>query len=95
MHNMLNIINTAVCYMWKLLREEILRILITRKTFFSIALILYLFERVDVHYTHCGKHSMMYVSQIIKLYTLNLYSAVCQLYLNKPWRKKIFLKNNE
>ena len=32
---------------------------------------------------------MMYVSQVIMLYTLNLYSAVCQLYLNKiggvPW----------
>ena len=29
----------------------------------------------------------MYVSQIIMLYTLNLYSAVCQLYLNKTGRK--------
>ena len=26
---------------------------------------------------------MMYVSQIIMLYTFNVYSAVCQLYLNK------------
>ena len=26
---------------------------------------------------------MIYVSQIIMLYTLNLYSAVCQLYLSK------------
>ena len=31
---------------------------------------------------------MMYVSQIIMLYTLNLYSAECQLYLNKTGRKK-------
>ena len=31
---------------------------------------------------------MMPVSQIIMLYTLNLYSAVCQLYLNKTGRKK-------
>ena len=30
---------------------------------------------------------MMHVSQIIMLYTLNLYSAVCQLYLNKNRRK--------
>ena len=29
----------------------------------------------------------MYVSQIIMLYTLNLYSAVRQLYLNKTGRK--------
>jgi len=31
---------------------------------------------------------MMYVNQIIMLYTLNLYSVVCQLYLNKTERKK-------
>ena len=31
---------------------------------------------------------MMYGSQIIMLYTLKLYSAVCQLYLNKTGRKK-------
>ena len=31
---------------------------------------------------------MMYVSQIVILYTLNLHSAVCQLYLNKTGRKK-------
>ena len=31
---------------------------------------------------------MMYVSQIIMLYTLKLYTAVCQVYLNKTGRKK-------
>ena len=31
---------------------------------------------------------MMYVSQIIMLYTFNLCSAVCQLYLSKTRRKK-------
>ena len=31
---------------------------------------------------------MMYVSQIIMLYTLNLYSAVCQLYVSKAGRRK-------
>ena len=31
---------------------------------------------------------MMYISQIIMMYTLNLYSALCQLYLNKTERKK-------
>ena len=30
----------------------------------------------------------MHVSQIIMLYTLNLYSAMYQLYLNKTGRKK-------
>ena len=32
---------------------------------------------------------MVYVSQIIMLYTLNLYSTICQLYLDKTGRKKI------
>ena len=32
---------------------------------------------------------MVYVSQIITLYTLNLHSAVCQLYLDKIGIKKI------
>ena len=31
---------------------------------------------------------MMYISQINMLYTLNLYSAVCQLYLKKTGIKK-------
>ena len=31
---------------------------------------------------------MTYVSQIIMLYTSNLYSAACQLYLNKTGGKK-------
>ena len=37
---------------------------------------------------HCINHFMVYVSEIIMLYTLNLYSAVCQLHLNKNWKKK-------
>ena len=49
--------------------------------FFSISLILCLYEMMDVHWTY-DNHFMMYVSQINVLYTLNLYSAVCQLYLN-------------
>ena len=31
----------------------------------------------------------MYVNKIIMLDTLNLYSAICQLYINKTGRKKI------
>ena len=30
----------------------------------------------------------VYVSQVIMLYTLKLYSAICQLYLNKTERVK-------
>ena len=43
---------------------------------------------MDIHQTYCGHHFMMQVSQIIMLYTLNLHSAICQLYLNKTRRKK-------
>lgn len=32
-----------------------------------------------------GNHFTMYVSQFIMLFTLNLHSAVCLLYLNKTW----------
>lgn len=43
---------------------------------------------MGIHSTYCGNHFMMYTSQIIMLYTLNLYSTICQLYLNKTRRKK-------
>ena len=56
--------------------------------FFSISLILYLHEMMDVNYTYCDNNFMMYVSQITMLYNLNLYKAVCQLHLNKTGRKK-------
>ena len=42
---------------------------------------------MDAHQTYCGNNFMMYVSQIIMLCNLSLYSAVCQLYLNKTGRK--------
>ena len=34
----------------------------------------------DIHQTYCGYHFMMYVSQVIMLYTLNLYATLCQLF---------------
>ena len=34
-------------------------------------------------------HFMRHVSQTIMLYTLNLTSAICQLYLNKTGRKEM------
>ena len=37
---------------------------------------------------HCDNHFMIHVSQIIMLYTLNLYNALCQLYLNKTGKRK-------
>ena len=67
MYNMMNKINTAVCYIWNLLGEQILRVLITRKNFFFFFLSLY--ERMDVHESYCGNHFMVYVSQVIILCT--------------------------
>ena len=37
--------------------------------------------------TYCDNHFMMYLSQIIMLYTLKLYSAVCQFYLHKTGKR--------
>ena len=42
---------------------------------------------MGVHYTYCGDHFMMFVSQIITLCNLNLHSPVYQLYLNKTGQK--------
>ena len=39
-------------------------------------------------------HFMVYVNQIIMLYTLNLCSAVCQLYRNKTGRNKQMKRQN-
>ena len=46
---MINIINTAVYYICKLLREKILSSHYKDYFFFSISLILYLYEMMDVH----------------------------------------------
>ena len=59
-----------------------------KENIFSISLILYVYEMRDVHCICYDNHFMMYVSQIIMLYAVNLYSAVCQLYFNTTGRKK-------
>ena len=42
---------------------------------------------MDDDWTYCDNHLIMYVSQIIMLYTLNLYNPVRQLHLNKTGEK--------
>ena len=81
MYNMIKIINTAIYYIWKSLREGILRILMTRKNFF-ISLILYLHEMMNspLNNKFHGHHFMKYVSQIIMLYTLNAYNSIHQFW---------------
>lgn len=39
----------------------------------------YLYEMIDVNQTYYGTHFTIYVSQVTTLYTLELYSAVCQV----------------
>lgn len=41
-----------------------------------------LYEIIDVNKTCCGNYFIIYISQIIMLYTLNAYNAVCTFYLN-------------
>ena len=53
----------------------------------SFSFIVYLYEMMNVHWTYCGNHFMMYTSQIIRLYTLHAYSSVCQLYLTVKGKK--------
>lgn len=43
---------------------------------------------MDVSWTHCD-HFTIYVSQAIMLYSLNLCTDVCQLFFNKPEKKKV------
>ena len=74
---MMTIINTAVWYIWKLL-GEIIKVLSTRKKkFFGIHMRWWLLTKPIVVMISSIYKSNCYV------YTLNLYSVVYQLYLNK------------
>jgi len=57
---------------------------ITRKKLFFVSVILYLYEMMEVHFDNCF---MIFVSQIIMLYTLNLYNNEYQFYLNNNWKQ--------
>lgn len=59
-----------------------------KKYLFFICLVGWLLcEVMDVNKIYCGNHFAIYVSQIMMLHALNLYSAICQLYLNKTMGK--------
>jgi len=49
----------------------------------------FFFFKKRVHWIYYGNYFMMYVSQMIMLFTLNLYCAVCQLCLNKTGEKMV------
>ena len=48
---------------------------------------MYLYEKMIISRTYCGNTIPTHVNQTIMLYTLNLYSDVCQLHLNKTGGK--------
>ena len=77
------VINSVMCYICKLRVNSKSS---HQKKKITFPFILYLYDMTDIQWTYCGNHFMMHTSQIIMLYTL--YSAICQLYLNKTGRKK-------
>lgn len=76
MYNRISTINIAVHYIQKLLKEQNPKSSHHQEIFFSTSYSLYLYEMMGVHKTYCGDYFLMYASQIMMLYTLNLYSAV-------------------
>ena len=46
---------------------------------------------MDVTITTCSNHCAIHISQIIALYTLNLYSVVGQLSLNKTGGNNMYI----
>lgn len=58
----------------------------SRRNCVSISLI-YVCEMIDIQQTYCGNHFVMDVSQIMVLYTLNVYPVVCHLHLKKTGRR--------
>jgi hypothetical protein len=79
MYNMINIINTVVCYTWKLLRKEILRALTTHKTL--LPFILYFHEMCSLNLVWSSFHDIYKSTNYavhLKLIQCTLYSAVYQ-----------------
>ena len=56
------------------------------KNFFliSFSLMLYLSEMMDAHWTYCGHHFVLQGRQIVRLYAVNLGSAVVNHVSVKP-----------
>ena len=87
MYNMINTIDTAVCYIWKLLN----RVNPKSSHHKEKTLFFYFFNFVSIWDDGCSLNllwsSFRDISHIIMLYTLNSYSAVYLLYLSKTGRK--------
>ena len=87
-YDMTNRINTDARYIWKSVTVNPMGSDRNESIFF------YFFNFVSISYDECSlnwdNNFMMYVSQIIMLYMLNMYSVVCRLYLNKTGRKNYY-----
>lgn len=72
--------NTPVWYIRKMVRKQVLRVLITRKiTFFPFFFCIYM--RCWTFARHIVLVISQYVSEVVMLYGFGLYSAICQWYL--------------
>ena len=67
MCNMINIINTAVCYIWKLVKVNPMWVLMTKKIIFSIYSIILSIWDDGYLLNICGNYFMFYVGQILML----------------------------
>ena len=83
MYNMITTISSALCY--KVL-EGVNHKSSHQKTK-SLSFILYLYEMMDAHYTYFGNHVMVWLSQIIILYTVT-YSVLCVNYISIKLQRK-------
>ena len=77
MYNIMTTANTDVEYIENLVTKETLSIFITEIFFSSLPFfVLYLYKKIDVSWTNCGKHFTIYKIQTLILYASNLYSEV-------------------
>ena len=83
MYNMINIINTAVYYIRKLLREFFLQ----GKNNVSLSLMLHLNEMMAVHQIYCCNHFMMYTMKSLCCIPW-IYIVLCVCYISIKLGKK-------
>ena len=87
MYNLTDIIKTTVCYVWKLLK----RVNPKKSSHHKEKFYFYFFNFISVWYDGCSLNILWYSFHdihFIMLYTLNLYSAVCQLIAQWNWKER-------
>ena len=87
MYNLTDIIKTTVCYVWKLLK----RVNPKKSSHHKENFYFYFFNFISVWNDGCSLNILWYSFHdihFIMLYTLNLYSAVCQLIAQWNWKER-------